>query len=234
VGQLSDIKPNESGKKVTATTQFYERDLTQREIESITSMEPLHGSLGFSCCLEMTGGEWNGQHYDAVERGPYVFYEYSLVRQGVVTPEDGAGFNMECANHQNTEAPGGADMDANELRQIIEEAQKPLMDRIAALEQTNTELQGELVGMKEQGKIDKAVATVERFAAKLKPGFQESAAELFEASQKDPLWITENADKFIQAGQESRLQGKATTEGAVAVWSLEKARAQAKLDGKVI
>jgi hypothetical protein len=44
----------------------------------------------------MTPGEYKGVHYEAIERGPYVFYEYSLVSSGVVSPEDGAGFNVEC------------------------------------------------------------------------------------------------------------------------------------------
>jgi hypothetical protein len=219
VGQLSEITPKPEGKKVAATTQFYELDLTQREIESIMSREPIHGSLGFSCYLDMTAGDYNGTHYEAIERGPYVFYEYSMVRQGVVTPEDGAGFNIEGRNHDHqsqSSAPGGADMDKEEMKQVIEEAQKPLMDRLAALEQSNTTLRGELKSMKEQAETDEQARVFEAFTAKLKPGHQEKARELFEASQKDPLWITENADKFVQAGPVRQLTGRSSTEGGAA------------------
>lgn len=125
-------------------------------------------------------------------------------------------------------------MEIEEMKQAIEEAQKPLLDRLAALEQINITLQGELKSMKEQADTDKQTRIFEAFQSKLKPGHREKAKELFEASQKDPLWITENADKFIQKGQERRLQGQASTGGGAGGFNLEQERAKLKAEGKVI
>ena len=216
IGQLSDTQPRPEKKDVAATTQFYEMDLTQREIEAITSRQPIHGSLSLSYNLEQTSGDWNGQHYEAIERGPYVFYEYSMVKQGVVTPADGAGFNMECLgckNHNHHSAPGGADMEIEEMKQAIDEAIKPLTEKIATLEQSNKSLQGELKTFKEQAEADRNTRVFEAFQSKLKPGHQEKAKEHFEAYQKDPAaWTLENADKFVQKGRERQLSGRANIE----------------------
>jgi len=222
IGQLTDIANRPEGKKVSAITQFYEIDLTQREIEAIMSREPIHGSLGFSCFLDMTPGEWinsSGErvHYEAIERGPYVFYEYSMVRQGVVTPADGAGFNMECTNCGAKSAPGGATMEEDQIKEMIEEAIRPLKEQNAALEQKNAALVGEVQTLKESQKAAQDAAILESFASKLKSGYTEKAKELFEAYQKDPAgWIVENADKFIQIGQEKKLKGSSSTEGGQA------------------
>ncbi len=97
IGQLRAPTPEAGMRRVKASTEFYKIDLTQRELEALRSKKPLHGSLGYSCYMEYEPGDWNGKHYEAKEHGPYVFYEYSLVRNGVVTPEDGAGFNIEDA-----------------------------------------------------------------------------------------------------------------------------------------
>lgn len=238
IGQLADIQSRSDKKDVAATTLFYEIDLTQREIESITSRQPIHGSLSLSYNLEQASGDWNGQHYEAIERGPYVFYEYSMVKQGVVTPADGAGFNMECRgckNHNHHSAPGGADMEIEEIKQAIEEAQNPLMEKLAALEQKNIALEGELKSMKEQATAEKDARVFEAFKGKLKPGHQEKAKEHFEAYQKDPAsWALENADKFIQAGRERQLSGRASTEGGAGGFNLERERAKMKAEGKVI
>lgn len=96
VGQLQKPINDKSNKRIKATTEFFKIDLTQRELEAIKSMQPINGSLHFSCNLEYNPGVYNGVKYDATERGPYVFVEYSMVRSGIVTPEEGAGFNMEC------------------------------------------------------------------------------------------------------------------------------------------
>lgn len=240
IGQLTEPRPRPDTKDIAATTQFYEIDLTQREIEKITSQAPIHGSLSLSYNLENTSGDWNGQHYEAIERGPYVFYEYSMVREGVVTPANGAGFNMECKDckpdsHSRSSAPGGADMEIEEMKQAIDEALTPLKGQIASLEQTNTKLQEELTSIKEQAEADKKAQVFESFQTKLKPGHQEKAAELFAAYQADPArWVMENSDKFIQARESRGLQGRAITEGAQGGFNLEQERAKLKAEGKVI
>ena len=239
IGQLANPVSRPDTKDVAATTQFYEIDLTQREIEKITGGEPLHGSLSLSYNIENTSGDWNGQHYEAIERGPYVFYEYSMVREGVVTPADGAGFNMECkkckSSHSRSSAPGGADMDIEEMKQAIDEALAPLKGQIASLEQSNTKLQDELKTIKEQAEADKKAQVYEAFQGKLKPGQQEKAKELFEAYQADPTrWVLENADKFVQAREARGLQGRAITEGGQGGFDLEQERAKLKAEGKVI
>ena len=220
IGQLSDSQARPEKKDVAAITQFYEIDLTQREIEAITSRQPIHGSLALSYNLEEASGTWNGKPYVAIERGPYVFYEYSMVRQGVVTPDDGAGFNLECKacasrknSHSQSLAPGGADMEEARVQEMIEEAVKPLKEQNAVLEQKNIALESEIKLLKEGIITDKNARVFEAFQAKLKPGHQEKAKEHFEASQKDPLWITENADKFIQPRQERKLGGNPLGEG---------------------
>jgi hypothetical protein len=131
VGQLSDTQARPEKKDVVATTQFFESDLTPKEVDAITSKQPLHGSLSLSYNLEQSSGDYNGKHYEAIERGPYVFFEYSMVREGIVTPEDGAGFNMECKgcnskshSHSRSSAPGGADMEIDEVKEMITEAWK--------------------------------------------------------------------------------------------------------------
>jgi hypothetical protein len=91
---------------------------------------------------------------------------------------------------------------------------KPLKAQIATLEQENTNLKGELKTIKDQAEADRSARVFEAFQSKLKPGHQEKAKEHFEAYQKDPAaWTLENADKFIQAGRERRLSGRANTEG---------------------
>jgi len=236
IGKLSDTQSRPEKKDVTATTRFFESDLTPKEVEAITSKQPLHGSLSLSYNLEQASGEWNGKHYEAIERGPYVFYEYSLVRQGVVTPKDGAGFNMECKNCKSlSSAPGGADsMEMEDIQKMIEEAQKPLAEKIAALEQENIALKGEQNKVQESIETDRKARIFEAFQAKLKPGHQEKAAELYEAYQKDPAgWVMENADKFIQAKESKTLKGSAVS-GDAPVWSLEQERQKMKSEGKVI
>lgn len=240
IGQLFDVQNKPEGLKTSAISRFYEIDCTQRELEALLSGEPHDGSLSWSCFLEEAKGEWTNpatgerKQYDYKEVGPYVFYEYSFVKQGVIGTNDGAGFNMQSCNH-NHSAPGGADMEIEEMKQAIEEAQKPLMDRIAALEQSKTELQGKLDSMVQQAEADRQAATLEKFTSKLKPGHQEKAAELFAAYQNDPAaWTLENSDKFIQAGRERQLSGRAITEGGAGGFNLEQERAKLKAEGKVI
>jgi hypothetical protein len=224
IGQLFDVQNKPDGLKTAAISRFYEIDCTQRELETLLSGKPHDGSLRWSCFLEESPGEWadpvtgERKQYDYKEVGPYTFIEYSFVKQGVIGTNDGAGFNMQCKgcksqSHSRSSAPGGADMEAEQIKEMIEEAVKPLKESNAALEQKNTALESEVKTLKESLATDRGARIFEQFQAKLKPGHQEKAKEYFEASQKDPLWITENADKFVQKGQERRLQGQANTTG---------------------
>jgi hypothetical protein len=112
---------------------------------------------------------------------------------------------------------------------------KPLKAQIATLEQENTSLKGELKTIKEQAATERDARVFEAFQSKLKPGHQEKAKELFEAYQKDPAgWTLENSDKFIQAGRERQLSGRAITEGGSGGFNLEQERAKLKAEGKVI
>lgn len=239
IGQLFDVQNKPDGLKATAISRFYEIDCTQRELEALLSGQPHDGSLRWSCFLEESPGEWTDpatgerKQYEYKEVGPYTFVEYSFVKQGVIGTNDGAGFNMQSRNH-NHSAPGGADMEIEEMKQAIEEALSPLKGQIATLEQSNTKLQDDLKSIKEQAATEKQAQVFEAFQVKLKPGHQEKAKELFEAYQKDPArWMLENADKFVQKGRERQLSGRASTEGG-STWDLETERAKAKAEGKVI
>jgi hypothetical protein len=245
VGQLFDVSNSQEDRKVTATTRFYELDLTQRELEAILSGEPHDGSLRWECYLIDEGGTWTdprtgeAKQYDLKEVGPYVFYEYSFVKSGVITTQDGAGFNMQCKDckdhdHQSS-APGGADsMEIEQIKEMIQEAVKPLMEKNAALEQEITTLKGEQTKVRESIEADRKTRVFESFQSKLKAGHLAKAGELYEAYQKDPAaWVMENADKFIQA-KETSLKGSPMAGDGGQVWSLEQERAKLKADGKVI
>ena len=248
IGQLFDIQNKPDALKATAISRFYEIDCTQRELETLLSGQPHDGSLRWSCFLEDSPGEWTdpatGEHkpYDYKEVGPYAFIEYSFVKQGVIGTNDGAGFNMQCDgcknpnhHHSQSSAPGGADMEIEEMKQAIDEAITPLKGQIASLEQTNIKLQEELTSIKEQAEADKKAQVFESFQTKLKPGHQEKAKELFAAYQADPArWAMENSDKFVQTREARGLQGRAITEGGQGGFNLEAERAKLKAEGKVI
>jgi hypothetical protein len=227
VGQLQNPLADEVGKRAKAITEFYKIDLTQRELEKIRGKEPLPGSMHFSSNLEMTPGDYSGTHYDAIERGPYVFYEYSIVPSGVVTPADGAGFNMECAScgaKSKSSAHGavrGIQMSEGQPPAVepgIEEQDvSALVKRIETLEGTVKTVQEENKALKEQGIADKKVAALEKFSSKLKPGHLAEAERLFAEYQKDPAtWVMENSSKFIEVKEAKPLSGAAITEGGVA------------------
>jgi hypothetical protein len=218
VGQLADPRPRPERKDIAVTTQFFESDLTPREVENITSQKPIHGSLSLSYNLENVAGDYNGTHYEAIERGPYVFYEYSMVREGIVTPGQGAGFNMECKSCKNpkynhnsrSSAPGGADMEIEEIQAMIDESTKPLKEQIATLEAEKEALKGEQTKYKEAAEADRKARTFKAFESKLKAGHLADAQKHFEAYQADPAaWVLENADKFIRVKEERKLHGSA-------------------------
>lgn len=229
IGQLGSIENDESRSRTKATTEFFKIDLTQRELEEIRSRDPLHGSLSFMVAeLEEIPGEWNGIRYEAIERGPYVFYEYSLVRRGIVTPADGAGFNIECQDcHQ-----AGDIMTENavqEMRGLLDEA----VQRIAVLEGQVTALQDENKTIREQSEADRKALALERFTSRLKPGFVKEAAQLFEAYQADPVsWVAENVDKLALAEGSGPLKGSSQEGKAEEKFDL--AREQARLFGGVV
>ena len=126
-------------------------------------------------------------------------------------------------------------MEIEEMKQAIDEALSPLKGQIATLEQSNTALTTRIDGMEQKAEADRSARVFEAFQAKLKPGHQEKAKEHFEAYQKDPAsWTLENSDKFIQAGRERQLSGRASTEGGAGGFNLEQERAKLKAEGKVI
>jgi hypothetical protein len=216
IGQLVEPRPRPDTKDIAATTQFYEIDLTQREIENITSQKPIHGSLSLSYNLENVAGDYSGVHYEAIERGPYVFYEYSMVREGVVTPTDGAGFNMECKgcqskSHSRSSAPGGADMEIEEMKQAIDEAVTPLTEKLATLEQKNTALEGELKTIREKAEATKEAEQKALFVGKLKAGHLEKAEEHWQECKKVGYLAFEAAhtEMIIVPAQERKLKGSA-------------------------
>jgi hypothetical protein len=223
IGQLFDIQNKPEGLKTSAISRFYEIDCTQRELETLLSGKPHDGSIRWSCFLEDSPGEWvdpatgERKQYDLKEVGPYTFVEYSFVKQGVIGTNAGAGFNMQCksCNHDhNHSAPGGADMEIEEMTQAMEEATKPLIEKNAALEQRIADLTTRLDSMEQNAEMDRVARVFEAFQTKLKPGYQEKASELYEAYQKDPAtWALENSDKFIQKGLGRQLSGRAITEG---------------------
>jgi hypothetical protein len=251
VGQIQNPTAIEAEKKARATTEFFKIDLTQRELETIKSKTPINGSLSFASNLEMTPGDYNGIHYDAIERGPYVFYEYSMVRSGVVTPAMGAGFNMECDGCKAKQAGIGesklklkSSAHGAMRGQKMSEGQPPatepelieeqdvstsaLVKRIESLEAGFKVVQEENKALKEQGLADKKAAALEKFSSKLKPGHLAEAEKLFAEYQKDPAtWVMENSTKFIEVKETKPLSGSAITDGAPA---FDLAKEQAKID----
>ena len=126
-------------------------------------------------------------------------------------------------------------MEIEEMKQAIDEAVKPLTEKLAALEQKITGIEGEQTKQRESMDADRTARVLESFSSKLKPGHQEKAKELFEAYQTDPArWVLENADKFVQTKETRGLQGRAITEGGAGGFDLEAERAKAKAEGKVI
>lgn len=239
VGQLTDVQPRPEKLDVAAVTQFYEIDLTQREIETILSREPIHGSARLSYNLEESSGTWNGKPYVAIERGPYVFYEYSMVRQGVVTPEDGAGFNLECTgckSKSHSYAPGGAGTMTAETEARLVERLDTLEGKVATLEQEKETLKGELKTLKESNEAKQEAVHKERFVGKLKPAFLEKADEHWQECKAIGYLAFEakHPEMIIQPVQERKLRGSAMTGEGGGEWDLEKERAKAKAEGKVI
>ena len=245
IGQISDTQARPEKKDVAATTQFFESDLTPKEVDAITSKQSLHGSLSLSYNLENTSGDYDGKHYEAIERGPYCFFEYSLVRQGIVTPEDGAGFNVECQgckskSHSKSSAHGAVTGDTTmsgesaghepEVKESIDALKvefESIKTEFAAIKEENKTLKGTI-------EADKKARVFEMFQGKLKPGHLAEAEKLFEAYQKDPAsWVMENAGMFIQPTKERKLMGSAIVgEGAAQTFDL--AKEQDKLFGRSI
>lgn len=222
VGQLFNVINKQDGRKTIATTRFYEIDLTQRELETLLSGEPHDGSLRWECYLVDDPGTWTNpvtgetKDYDVKEVGPYVFYEYSFVKQGVISTQDGAGFNMQCKDCKSLSpnAPGGADMEKDEMETLLAEAMKPLVDRIDALEQKNATLEGEQKDMKSTLAAKVEAEQKERFLSKLKPAFIQKADELWaECKQAGYLEFEAKHPEMIASHQTKELKGHSMAEG---------------------
>jgi hypothetical protein len=228
IGQFANPVAEDTRKRAKVTTEFFKIDCTQREIDQLKSNRPPHGSMQFTCNLEMTAGDYQGNHYEAIERGPYIWREYSLVSQGVVTPEDGAGFNIECSGCKSP-AHGAVQGDTQKMSDIVSGHEPEVKESIDALKVEFESIKTEFATIKEENvklkatiEADKKARVLESFQAKLKPGHLAEAEKLFAEYAKDPAsWVLENADKFVQV-KESKLKGNAITEGAAPVFDLQK------------
>lgn len=99
-------------------------------------------------------------------------------------------------------------MEAEQIKEAITEAIKPLVEKNAALEQKVVELEGRQVKTDEQIKAEQKARVFEAFQGKLKPAYAAKAEEHFEAYQKDPAgWTVENIHMFRQTG-EGKLRGQ--------------------------
>ena len=221
VGQLFDIVNKPEGRKTTATTRFFEIDLTQRELEALLSGEPHDGSLRWECYLVDEPGTWTDprtgevKEYDVKEVGPYVFHEYSFVKQGVVSTKDGAGFNMQCkdCNSLSYAPGGGATMEIEEIQTAINEAIEPLINRIDALEQKNAALEGEQKNIQAALEARIEAEQKERFLSKLKPAFLEQGDELWqECKQTGYLDFEANHPEMIASFPSLGLKGQSIPE----------------------
>jgi hypothetical protein len=219
IGQLFDITNKSDGRKTSAVTRFYEIDLTQRELDALLSGNPHDGSLRWECYLVDEPGSWTNpvtgetKEYDVREVGPYVFHEYSFVKQGVISTQDGAGFNMQCKDCKSSElsnAPGGADMETEQMKALLDEAIGPLVDRIDALEQKNAALEGEQQSIKETMAARVEAEQKERFLSKIKPAFLQKAEELWqECKQAGYLEFEAKHPEMIVSHQTKELKGQA-------------------------
>jgi hypothetical protein len=217
IGQLFDVTNEDESNRVGAITRFYEMDLTGREVEKITGGEPLDGSLCWACYIEEAPGVWmnprtgSEEHYDYREVGPYVFYEYSLVRDGVIGTEDGAGFNvqskqMALALLQTTEdelmgkddeTPASPAGTKGAVSQNDGSGNMgPYLDRLERAEATAKEAMDAV-------EEDRKTRRFEAFKAALKPGYEEEAEKLFAEAEKDgAAFVMEHADKLASRGND--------------------------------
>jgi hypothetical protein len=204
IGQLFDIQNNPEGFKSTAISRFYEIDCTQRELEALLSGKPHDGSLRWSCYLVQEAGEWTDpitgerKQYDYKEVGPYCFVEYSFVKGGVISTDDGAGFNMQSKSLQE----GEEDMDQSDVMRIVEEAQRPLIDRVGTLERKQKDIEDSAVARQE-------AKQKEHFQNKLKPAYLEQIDTLWaECKQTGYLaFEARHPEAIIQERQSKGLSG---------------------------
>jgi hypothetical protein len=241
IGQLFDITNKPEALKSAAVTRFYEIDLTQRELEALLSGEPHDGSLRWECWLVDEPGEWvnpttgERKQYDVREVGPYVFHEYSLVKAGVVSTKDGAGFNMQCSGCKSSAhgavsrgnqmaEEGNASGHEPELTVQLEAAQKTIEDqekRITALEGGQKAINDSIAARAEAE--EKA-----RFVAKLKPGRLAEADTLWQECKETGYLVFEakHPEMIIQPAQERKLKGSSHEEGEP---TFDLAKEQAKI-----
>ena len=218
-GQLGSVVPDPVNRRLKGVTEFSKADLTPRELEELKK-GPKDGSLRLISNLDHTPGAWNGKEYEAAERGPYRFREYSLVPRGVVTTSDGAGFNVEGSQSQSPahraakgETKMGDENSPGLEPGITEEAVKPLIAE--AVEAAKAELTEKYETKIKELEAKEKARDLLAFTESLKPGHQTEAADLYEALLKDPIgWVRENADKLALPVDERQLKGKTVTESA--------------------
>jgi hypothetical protein len=242
IGQLSNPIARPDTRDIAAMTQFFEIDLTQREAEEILSGDPINGSLHFTCNLKREAGNWTNPTtgevvpYSAREVGPYVFFEYSKVNQGVVTPEMGAGFNMECnkckSSKLSSAQEGAAKSGGQKMAEEPIRGLEPIKESIATLSKKLESIESQFKVVAEENKTlkatleaDKKARVFEAFQTKLKPGKLAESDKLFVEYQKDPAaWVMEHADCFIQPKESAPMQGKAVMIGqTTAITTIEEA-----------
>ena len=241
IGQLFDVKNNDQGRKVNATTRFYEIDMTQREIGLITSGNPVEGSIKWACDIKKESGTWTNpatgeqEEYDYREVGPYVFYDYSLVNEGVVGTDAGAGFNVQSQSPaQRAVKNGGNHMKGDPT----DPGHEPGITEAAIASQIKTAVSEaeDRMEQKYQARItelekEKEAREVLEFTQHLKPGHEEEAAELFKQLKADPIaFVREllDKDKLVFQKEGEQMKGNPTAEGGKAIQEA-KQRADDKL-----
>ena len=256
VGQLRSPKFDAEGRRVNAITEFYRRYLTPEESEAIESGDALDGSLYFACYLKFESGAWTdpktGEQvpYEAVEEPHYVFFEYSLVKQGVVTPEDGAGFNIEsgpatlaiAAESLKNRNGGNHMIEDPKLKEggaqegTVEETSGPKGPSPAAKKQAEKpSLEERFEALETTIQEERTARKVAEFRQSLKPGFEDEAETLFALAQSDPVaFAREHSHKLMGQRQErGQMRGNPVARGSgIHAVQEAKQRADDKLLGR--
>lgn len=126
-------------------------------------------------------------------------------------------------------------MEIEEVKEMIQEAIKPLDGKLATLEAENQSLKGELKTFKDAEVMKQEANEKALFMGKLKPGFLEAADGLWKQSKEVGFLAFEamHPEMIIKPVQEHKLRGSAIV-GEGQVWSLEAEREKLKAEGKVL
>lgn len=102
-------------------------------------------------------------------------------------------------------------MEIKEVEEMIKEAMKPHLEKLATLEQKNTALEGELKQFKTQAEARQEAEQKALFVGKLKPGHLEKAEEHWQECKKVGYLAFEakHPEMIIQPAQERKLKGSA-------------------------